>query len=101
MTEPKVLKSRCDWWIYAALLLVVVQAATVFGAYQRLGKASSVLWYFGTGLFPPAALIVLVIGLAWSLRKRPILRRLRVLGCAMLLAVLVSPYLMHTYPSSH
>lgn len=102
MIDGSTRKYRWDWWIYAAILLAVLQAAAFLIPQARPGGLTGILWWsFGQQVFPLGAGLLLVLGLVWSAIRRPFRRRHRTVAFVGLALLYLSQYAFQVYPSSH
>src|SRR5689334_7911363 len=95
-------KRGLEWWIYVAIVLFVIQVPCLIVPYTRCGGPLAVVcWFFGAGLWPWFAGLMLVIGAAWSLWRRPFWSRAHQFGFLILLATILSTFSFRIYPSPH
>ncbi len=85
----------------AALILVACQTCELVAMYTHRGSANETLWYLSMGINQFLAWVIMALGIAWSLWKRPFFRRFRGIGFAAAVATLLPTYLITAYPSSH
>src|SRR5690348_4556051 len=97
---PSPPKRGAGWWLYLVLGLVVLQVAFRLMIELRPGALGLVAWYFGAGLVPLGAWLLLAVGEIGSLVRRPFWSRPRALGFLVLIGLGLSDQLYQTYPSS-
>lgn len=95
-------RRRLEWWIYAALVLALVQVASFLVPQMRRGGPLAIIcWLFGMGLWPYAAALLLLISAFWSLWRRPFWSRSHRFGFLILLTTILSTFAFRIYPSPH
>lgn len=100
MADASTKKYLWDWWIYAAILLALLQVSAFAIPHTRPGLAGAVWWMFGQEVFPLGAGVLFGIGLLWSAIRRPF-RRHRTVALIGLALLYLSQYAFQVYPSSH
>lgn len=93
---------KLDGWIYAVLVLALLQAVLFVTLHARPGRLGVILWYVGPLGLGVLSLIVLVVGVTWSAVRRPFWASFRgagYLGLGLIMAVSAKAY--RVYPSSH
>ncbi len=96
-------RRKPDWWVYAAAFFLLVQIVLFAVPHTRPGVLGAWLWSFGGDpiLWQPLAGLLLLLGLVWSLIRRPFFTRWRAVGVLLLLLLALSPAAFRVYPSSH
>jgi murein DD-endopeptidase MepM/ murein hydrolase activator NlpD len=97
------MKPRLEWWHFAVLGLLALQAAFYTVPHVRPGKAGLVCWLFGSDrlLWLGVAGMLAVFAFGWSVTHRPFWTGSRLAGFALLGMLALSPLVFRVYPSSH
>lgn len=105
MNEQAAMRRRParDWWFSLAAFLLLVQAALFVIPHVARGPVGAVCWMLGVdgSCWRIVALAMLVLAVGWSLFRRPIWNRWRLLGLVMILGIALAPLAFRHYPSSH
>jgi hypothetical protein len=95
-------KTRIDQWVYGAILLAILQFVLFFILKLRPGAIAIYIWLFGPSFLELLALILLIIGLISSLKRRPFWSFWRGAACSLLLITISTSQIAYeVYPSSH
>ena len=96
-------RPRPDWWLYIVALLLGVQVSTFLFVQTRPGLVGAGLWLIASDkvLWLGLGVILLVIGLVFSLWRRPFWNKWRAIGFGSIVALMASTFMYRVYPSSH
>jgi hypothetical protein len=96
-------KLRPDWWLYAALVVLVIQAGLLLIPQTRPGLLGLVCWLIGSDpcLWSGLAVLLLLCAIGSSIWRRPFWNRWRVVGFGLILLLALFPFAYRVYPSSH
>ncbi|HEV3165123.1 MAG TPA: hypothetical protein VGZ22_13945, partial [Isosphaeraceae bacterium] len=100
-SDPLQPRRKPNWWVRVTVVLAALQAACFLIPQMRPGLLGVILWGVGLEIVPGLAVIVLVIGLIWSVVRRPFWRRPRLVAFAGLVLLSCSGLAFQKYPSSH
>lgn len=105
MTTPPATRRglRLEWWHYVATVFLAIEVLLAAVPRLRPGKLGMFCWYFGMDLYLWGGLagLILILALLWSLWRRPVWRRSRVLGVGLLVVMAAMPFTYATYPSGN
>ena len=96
-------RPRPDLWLYAVGLLLVVQICLYLVPHWWPGPIGLACWKIGSDflLWVIVAAGLLLIALVWSLWRRPMVNRWRIMGVGAILALVAATFMYRVYPSSY
>jgi hypothetical protein len=100
--SPRRPRRRPDLWLYFVALLLLIQIGLYLVPHISPGPLGWVCWTIGRDflLWLIVAAGMLVIALVWSLWKRPMVNRWRVIGVGAIFGLVAATFMYRVYPSS-
>lgn len=90
---------KIDWWIKAIPVLIILLVLLYVVLQLRIKTLGLILFYLGPFTISALSLMLLVIGLVMSFRKKPYLNTWRLVGFGVLILLLFNGSLFGKFPS--
>lgn len=92
---------KTDWWLYPVPVLLTLTLIFYIIVQSRPGSLGVVIFYLGPLLVVLLTVILLIIGIIYSIIKRPFFSVKRIAGFTGLVSICFSGFLYNKYPSSY
>lgn len=90
---------KIEWWIYFIPILIILTVLIYILSHSRIKLLSMTLFYLGPIIISGLSLILLIIGLIISFKKRPFFTRWRLIGFASLALLFFNDIFYSSFPS--